>query len=231
MEPVFRIIRVLKWIKRQPAFLTCRQLSTPCTIITVSDSAFRRECEKGLAMRGAVVGISTAQKETPAGRIHIVEWWARKQRRVTRSTFSAELNSLVDSVEFARVLALTLAEICSPQPCARTLRRLEETGQLQVKITAIIDAFSLYEALVAADTKVPSEGSLMMLLLSIKEAMRTGLLERLFWINTQDMLADGLGKGTPSREPLLNVGNLGKWRLMFAPKGFSEPVLTPIPEV
>ena len=225
-EHATRLNRVLKWAQRNPAYLTYKRLPTPTVVIAVSDSAFRRECTVGLAMRGAVVGITPWQIETCAGLIHILEFWARKQRRVTRSTFSAELNSLIDSVEFAKLLAMILAEIISPQPDALAVRRLEEAGKLPCNIIAVIDAQSVFDSLASPEIRPPSESSLIMLLCSLKEQLRSGLIRRLFWVDTLDMIADGLGKGSVSRQALLSLGNTGEWRLQFAPKGFSEAVLT-----
>ncbi len=227
-EHAMRINRVLKWAKKYPYFLTYRQICIACAVLAVSDSAFRKEDDRGLAMRGCVAGIAPYQEETPGNLLHIIMFWASKQRRVTRSTFSAELNSLVDAIEFAKQLAMLMAEIISPQASAVALIRLEERGELPLKIVGVIDAQSVFDALRAAELKTPSEGSLMLLLCGLKEMLRSGLLRRLFWCDTSDMLADGLGKGTVSRAALMAVGETGEWLLRYTPKGFSEVNIVPL---
>ena len=228
-EHATRINKVLRWATRNPAFLTYRRMATPCSVATISDSAFRKECEQGLAMRGAVIGLSPTQLEVPSGIIHIIEFYARKQRRVTRSTFSAELNAFVDAIEFARLVAMVLTEVVTPQVSAMALRRLEEVGDLHCKIVGVVDAQSVFDALAAPEIRPPSESSLIMLLCGVKESLRTGLMSRIFWIDTSDMLADGLGKGMVSRQALLLVGNTGEWHVQYMPKGFSEAIKTVIP--
>ena len=231
IEHGIRLNRVAKWVKRKPAFLTYRKLATPCRTLAVSDSAFRKEDVKGLAMRGAIIGVSTMQEETPAGLFHVLEFYARKQRRVTRSTFSAELNGLSDSYEFGKLISQTLAEILSPLPNAKELVRLEETGRLPLPLHCCIDARSVFDALVVEELKPPSEASLIMMLSGIKEGMRCHTLQRLFWVDTKDMLADGLNKGSVSRQELLEFGHSGEWVIKFKPHGFSESLYEPIVSV
>ena len=230
-EHAARLNMVTKWAKRKPAYLTYHTLPTPCVTVVASDSAFRKEDARGLAMRGAVIGVGTEQVETPGGGLHVLEFYSRKQRRVTRSTFSAELNALSDSVEFGRMIAQTLAEIVAFVPSAADLMRMEEQGKLPVPIVAIVDARSVFDALVQDEIRPPSEVSLVMMLCQIKEAMRAGSLKRLFWVDTKDMIADGLNKGACSREALLLLGATGTWQVQFAPVGFTETVHQPIRSV
>ena len=222
---------VAKWAKRKPAFLTYHCLPTPCVTVVISDSAFRKEDLRGLAMRGAIIGIGTEQVETPSGGLHVLEFYSRKQRRVTRSTFSAELNGLSDGFEFGRMIAQTVAEIVSYVPKASELTRMEESGKLPVPIVCVVDARSVFDSLVQEEIRPPSEVSLIMMLCGIKESMRSGSLRRLFWVDTKDMVADGLNKGAVSREALLTLGETGVWTVAFAPVGFTEKLYQPIRSV
>ncbi len=58
-------------------------------------------------------------------------------------------------------------------------------------IDAVVDAKSVFDSLCVADIKAPSEASLIMILLSIKESLRNWTLRTLWWVDTTDMLADG----------------------------------------
>ena len=80
----------VKWVKRRKCPLRYAKLQSPFRIVVISDSAFRKEDKTGLAMRGAIVGIAEQHQTHPGGKIHVIEFYARKQRRVVRSTFSAE---------------------------------------------------------------------------------------------------------------------------------------------
>ena len=225
-----RCNKVLKWARKHPYYLTYKRMIGEIITLTISDSAFRKEDARGLAMRGSITGLSPFQEETPGNILHVIMFWASKQRRVTRSTFSSELNSLVDSIDFAKQLAMLMAEIVLPETTARGIVQLEENGQLPLSIVAVIDAQSVFDALRVSELRTPSEGSLMLMMCGIKEMLRSGSLRRLFWVDTTDMVADGLGKGTVSRQALMQLGETGEWWLQYAAKGHTEQKFTPISE-
>ena len=166
-----------------------------------------------------------------SGPLHAIEYYARKQRRVTRSTFSAELNAASDAFEFAKLIALTVAEVVSYCPHASQLTSMEEQGTLPVLVHLIIDARSVFDSLKAEEIRPPSEISLVMMLCQLKEAMLTHTLRGLHWCDTKDMLADGLNKGAVSREALLEFGRTGVWQLKHDSIGFSETRHVPIKSV
>ena len=182
----------------------------------ISDAAFRKEDSAGLAIRGAVIAIVQSIIGSPGGLLHVLEWYSRKQRRVTRSTYSAELNALADAVDFGKLMAMTLSEVLRPFPNARDLTALEEQGQSLVPLEACVDARSVYDSLKMDELKAPTEVSLIMMLSALKEALLSHGLHKLWWISTQDMVADGLNKGACSREALIALGTTGQWKLMHA---------------
>jgi Reverse transcriptase (RNA-dependent DNA polymerase)/Integrase core domain len=220
---LLKLNRVCKWVKRRPMHLKYERLEGPVKILVISDSAFRREDESGLAMRGALVCIAEDQPGNPGGRIHILEFYSRKQKRVTRSTFAAELHALADSLEVGKLICYSLCEIMRPRIKVTDLLSTAETDRLIVRIVACIDAKSVFDSLAAADLRVPSEASLIMVLLQIKEMLKQRFLRELYWISTQDMLADGLNKGAISRDALMTASRNGVWRLTFPLQCHSEP--------
>ena len=157
-----------------------------------------------------------------------MEWYARKQRRVTRSTFSAELNAASDAYEFAKLIAMTLAECIRPYPSIKSLVALEETGDFPIPIHLIVDARSVFDALKASEIKAPSEISLIMFLCQLKEALLCHSLSKLWWCDTHDMIADGLNKGAVSRQALLDLVNSGSWNLNKPAIGHTESRYIPI---
>lgn len=203
-------------------------MSTPTRIIVVSDSAFRKEDQKGLAMRGSIIGVGEAHEQHPGGVMHVLEYYARKQRRVTRSTYSAELNAASDAYEFGKLIALTIAEVIRPYSSLSALMTLEEQGTFPVPVQMVIDARSVYDSLVAHDLKAPTEVSLIMFLCQLKEAMLTHSLKKLWWVDTRDMVSDALNKGAVSRAALLALGSSGRWDLTHPAIGFSESRYVPI---
>jgi hypothetical protein len=58
-------------------------------------------------MRGALIEVMRDEgsgHQRPDGVFNIVEWNSCKQRRATRSTFAAELQTLIDCLEIGRVI-------------------------------------------------------------------------------------------------------------------------------
>ena len=179
----------------------------------------------GLSMRGALVCI--AEDRGPnvlGGRFHVIEWYARKQRRIVRSTFSAELNASADAYETARLICFSVSALYCAGITAKELQRREASGKLPFQITLVIDCQSIFDALSKEQVHLPSEATLILLLLSLKEAMRSFHLRCLAWCDTRDMLADGLGKGAVSRRALCDAFNTGCWNLKFAVKVHRERI-------
>ena len=71
----------------------------------------------------------------------------------------------------------------------------------------------MYDSIVHADLKTPEEKSLMNILGQMREHMSTTRIKKLWWIDTRDMLADGLNKGAVSRKALLLALTRGLWHV------------------
>ena len=227
-EHAVRLNRVVKWCKRKSFCLVFHKLRSPLRVVVISDAAFRKEDNKGLAMRGALICLGEIFEDHPGGLVHLLEFYARKQRRVTRSTYSAELNAASDAFEFGKLVAMTLAEAVWPYDSIRELLVLEEKGAFPVPVELVIDARSVYDSLVASEIKTPAEVSLVMFLAQLKEAMLAHSLSKLWWCDTRDMAADALNKGAISRAALLELANSGRWILQHKALGFSESRHIPI---
>ena len=226
---LLRLSCVIKWCRRKPTHLTFVHLRTPTLkVLIISDAAFRREDVSGLAMRGAIISIGENHRDHPGGLSNVIEYYSRRQRRVVRSTFGAETNGAADAVEIGRMIAYTMAEITTPNCTAAILTRLDETGQLPLRMQLIVDCRSLYDALKMDETQVPREASLIMLLLQLKESLRTGSLESIVWCDTRDMVADGLNKGIIARKDLINYSTSANWILQHPFQTFREKRKVPV---
>lgn len=153
----------------------------------------------------------------------ILDYGTKKHKRVNRSTFAAELNAAVDTVEVATIVQFTLEEIFNPGSSTRpeTMQQLFETGKLQFPMELSIDAKAVFDAIVAPEFSMPTEATLVNHLHSIREAVQNGRISRLWWIDTRDMVADGLNKGGLPREPILHLCERGSWTLNE--KGIAHP--------
>jgi hypothetical protein len=99
---------------------------------------------------------------------------------------------------------------------------LERTGKLPLQIDMYIDCFSIFESLSQEQIRTPSEQTLILLLLSLKEALCSGQLRSLIWVNTLDQLADGFTKGAITRKDIVDAFCKGIWMLKHECKVFRE---------
>ncbi|CAK0808244.1 unnamed protein product, partial [Prorocentrum cordatum] len=217
-----RLNLVLRWVRRHKVGILFRKLPGRLRLVGVTDAAFKAipDESSGLALRGCVIILNTDCDSTPAspgGACNILEFQCRRQRRVVRSTFSGELNGLVDTLEILLVIQICFHQIY--HGCAATAKSLADdldNGRLQPPVDAAVDARSVFDCLAATDVGELVEGSLKLHVLSLRERLQSGTLRRLFWTDTRDMLADGLTKGSVPRDQLIAVSNRGEYRTAHA---------------
>ena len=70
-----------------------------------------------------------------------------------------------------------------------------------------VDAKAIYDAIAASDACELAGCSLKLHLISAKDRMTHGLIKKLYWVDTRDMLADGLAKGGIDRLLLHRVSD------------------------
>ena len=107
---------VLRWCRRHPVGILFRKVQGKPRLVAVSDAAFKAIPDEasGLALRGCVIVLTSCSQTSPAsddGVCSVLEYVCRRQRRVVRSTFSGELNALIDSVELLLVVQMCLHQI------------------------------------------------------------------------------------------------------------------------
>ena len=82
-----------------------------------------------------------------------------------------------------------------------------------------IDAKSVSEAIIADKPRTPDEKLLHMHALAMRQYLDEGLIDRLYWFDTLDMLPDGMTKGSIERGPLIEVCQKGEWTISKEPVG------------
>eukprot|EP00959_Pyramimonas_sp_CCMP1952_P398128 8341663-Pyramimonas_sp.AAC.1 len=87
------------WVQRKPCVIRFEELLPPLRVLVISDSAFKRENGAPMARRGHALFLAEKQGDNPGGRAHWLEAVSKRHRRVTRSTFAAEINGLADAIE------------------------------------------------------------------------------------------------------------------------------------
>ena len=142
----------------------------------------------------------------------MLHWYAHKHSRVARSTFAAELLSLIDAVGQGNLIASCLDEVHVGAHSAGELLKRHEQGLRSIQHDAGIDAKSVYDGITAVQTRTPADKPLFLHALAMREYLEAGWVDRLYWFDTLAMLADGLTKGAVDREALVLVCEQGLWR-------------------
>ena len=244
---VKRLNAVLRWMQANPKRLTFRPATGPSHLRCVGDAAFKKEEEAGHSLRGALflrsfsdINPGVTESEASAhqnknnssvnpGRanvftqscvVHIIDAICKAQRHVTRSTFSSELLSASDTVDHGMLLALSLHEFSAGAQSAAEAKSLRETGGWNVKLSLFVDAMSVYAAVTATFIKIPAEKSLLSHIQYLRELLDTKVLEALVWIDTRDMVADGLTKGSVDRDALHKC-MAGIWMLQHSAQAWT----------
>ena len=98
-------------MKGHPVETLFKKLQGPNKLVAVSDSAFKKQDESPLACRGSMTLLCDDVTGQLGGNIHIIDFECKKQKRVTRSTYGAELHGLADSMEASRLIACAITEL------------------------------------------------------------------------------------------------------------------------
>ena len=100
------------------------------------------------------------------------------------------------------MLAVILHEMLTGQPSAAKARDLRETGGFAVPMVLYIDALSVYAAVTANQIKIPADSSVLCYLQYLRELLEHRVLHALVWVDTRDMVADGMTKGAVERKDI-----------------------------
>ena len=200
-----RLNTIVRWMQSTPVVITYRKIPPDCMVKIIADSAFKNEDgDKGHALKGALFlrGVTSEKVWETNAVVHVLDYYCRTQRHVTRSTFGAELFSACDAIDHGMLLATILHQIATGVCDVSVARNLREQGGWTCKMALAIDAMSVYAAVTAQTVKTPAEKSLLSHVQYLRELLDRGVLHCLTWIDTRDMLADGLTKGNLDRGPL-----------------------------
>ena len=78
-------------------------------------------------------------------------------------------------------------------------------GGYSVPMVLYIDALSVHAAVCATFIKTPAEQGILCHLLWLRELLDCNVLHAFVWVDTRDMIADGMTKGAIDREDIHKV--------------------------
>ena len=144
----------------------------------------------------------------------VLDWYSRKHSRVVLSTYAAELLSLLDAVGQGNIIATAIDEVQCGAATARQLLDRHAECRRAVQHDAAVDAKAVFDGVTAEQPKTPAEKPLFLHALAMREYLEAGHVDRLWWLDTLAMLADGMTKGSVEREALIKVCQLGIWQVV-----------------
>ena len=147
---------MLRWIKRKPFCIRYARLLPPVCLCVVADSAYRADDEDCLALRAAILLLIEARQGIPGGSMHVLDFYSRKQPRVTRSTFGAELTNQLEASELGMLHRGFWHQVETGQQGARQLHELVNNGGISMPLCMVGDAHAVYAAVTAEEIAVPN---------------------------------------------------------------------------
>ena len=98
-----------------------------------------------------------------------------------------------------------LHEICTGDTSVTMAKQLREFGGYAIPMALYLDAQSVFVAITSTYIKIPADNGVLSYIQYIRELLDTKVLQWLFWVDTRDMCADGLTKGSVSRDLIHEV--------------------------
>ena len=132
----------------------------------------------------------------------LLDYVSRQQRRVTRATFTSELQGGCDTVDKGFLILQVLDELSSGRNTAHEALQRKENGEYAVPGALYLDALSVYASVTATFVKTPADNGVLIHCLYLRELLDNNIIHALIWQDTRDMLADGLTKGAVERKAL-----------------------------
>ena len=205
--------RVLQYMQKKPLDVLIPRIGSKWRLLVISDSAFQGVDNDHLAVRSGVIALASTDATLNGEiKLQVLDTISKKQSRVCRSTLQAELHSALDLYGQAAVMAHGITEVLDGSQTASVLAQRFDDGKLAIDMELIIDARSVVEAVTPEHIRI-SDKITAIHLLKLAEHLETKQLKCLTWIDTRDMLADGLNKGAVEREPLRILCATGIWNI------------------
>ena len=211
VKHVGMINRVLRWCKHNKTGILYSFIPGRLAMAVIADSAYKCEPEDTdcLALRGFIIALLGRNLDGSYS-LHILEIIGSKHKLITRSTFAAELRNAIDAVDTGLKINGAIHEqqigVVSPSEMAN----LKESGGFATPVMLFLDAKSVCDA-IESDNDNSADKSMIFHVKALRHMFMTGQIASSTWLDTRDMLADGLTKGKIDRHALMKALNTGKW--------------------
>ena len=209
-QDVLNLNRVLKYLKVKPLELRYRKIASPWSLVAISDSSFKGEDQDHLAVRSGIIAlISRDGVKKGLNQLQLLEIVSKKQTKVCRSTFAAELHSGLEPIGLAMIINAALTEVLTGPRSAAQLVELQDSGKHALELSLMLDAKSVWSSAIGDEAKCMDQ-TVYLHLLKLRQLLGP-VIRAIGWVDTRDMLSDGLTKGIVSRDLLRVVAAEGTW--------------------
>lgn len=223
-QDVIALNRVVKYVQKNPLKLFYRKVSSPWRLIAISDSSYQSKDNDGLAMRSGLVVLTKKEGLTMGDNpVQLLEYVSRKQSRVCRSTYAAELYSALDLIGVAVNISLGLTEVLSGVQSAKHLSEVLEQGQCLIPLDCVIDARAVLDSVSQSEVRTPHGKIMYIHALKLREHLDRHQISKLIWVDARDMTADALNKGSVSRDAIRKFMLEAVIRMCHEPKIVRAP--------
>lgn len=211
-QDVLNLNRVLKYVKLKTVVLTYKPVPKPWSLVAISDSAYKGEEQDCLAVRSGILALTNKDGiHQGINELQLIEFVSKKQTRICRSTFAAELHSCLDLFGLAGIVNATLTELLQGPRSAGQLSRELDSGSSALPLDMVIDHRGLLDA-ASSDENKSTDSAVLLHLMKLREDLKSSI-RKLWWCDTRSMVADALNKGAIDRAQLHELCVQGTWTI------------------
>ena len=133
---------------------------------------------------------------------HLLDWLQGQLKQVSRATFTSETFACINTVGHMILLEILLHQLANGAITLDEARKLTDGRGHVFEFGVNIDAMSVLTALESVNLHQPSKTSFLAHLAWLQDKIKSGTITWLRWVDTRDMYADGLTKGSVRRDRL-----------------------------
>ena len=200
-------------LKQEYLPLIYQRLRSPLRLVSVGDSSFANSDR--YSQQGYMI-LLASEKDTPiTGTFTVLDFRSNKSKRVATSTMHAEALAKLNGLESALFIQSYFLEL--QELCTSPLTLLSPEPEKLIKILSLTDCHDLHESLVAPAQPNCSNKHLNVYMSAIRELKSSGRVQSFLWIDTRDMLVNGLTKlkedGMVNLDEVKDVWKTFQWKL------------------
>ena len=143
----------------------------PLCLCCIADSAYGADDLDCLALRANLCVLIECRAGVPGGGMHMLDMYSRKQTRVNRGTFGAELNNTLEASETGMLFLGLLCELVNGPQTAIDIHERIHRGEVPFKLHMVGDAHAVFSAVTAPEVKQPNERSLLYAVRALRDRL------------------------------------------------------------